>query len=140
MARQVSSCKRRFDKPGGDRCPVCGSNTKNCNERDDGMFFCRGANKDVPGFKCLGPGKGGDDFYTLSKDAGDVQGYQWSQPTEFYDYLDEGGVLRFQTVRNVPKGFWQRRPQVPNPRNDDYRKHGGDWINSTRGIDLFLFR
>jgi hypothetical protein len=46
-----------------------------------------------------------------------------------YDYLDEAGVLLFQTVRYEPKDFRQRRPDGT-----------GDWLWNLGGIQPILFR
>jgi hypothetical protein len=51
-----------------------------------------------------------------------------------YDYTDEAGVLRYQTVRTEPgkdgkpKGFYQRRPDGE-----------GGWINNIEGISKLLY-
>jgi hypothetical protein len=46
-----------------------------------------------------------------------------------YDYCDEAGVLRYQTVRFCPKDFRQRRP--------DGR---GGWIWNLKGVNRLLYR
>ena len=46
-----------------------------------------------------------------------------------YNYTDEGGVLRYQTVRFKPKEFKQRRPDG---------KDG--WIWNLKGVRLLLYR
>jgi len=46
-----------------------------------------------------------------------------------YDYRDEGGLLRYQTVRFDPKDFKQRRPDG---------KDG--WIWNLKGVRLLLYR
>jgi hypothetical protein len=45
-----------------------------------------------------------------------------------YDYVDEQGVLRHQTVRYFPKSFSQRRPDG-----------NGGWIWNLKGIDTVLY-
>ena len=49
--------------------------------------------------------------------------------TDTYDYLDEHGVLVFQTVRYVPKDFRQRRPDGK-----------GGWIWNLQEIQPILYR
>jgi len=53
-----------------------------------------------------------------------------------YDYADEGGQLRHQTVRYEPKGFKQRQPKVDNP--DPH--NGAHWVRSLEGMTPVLYR
>jgi hypothetical protein len=46
-----------------------------------------------------------------------------------YDYRDEAGVLRYQTVRFCPKDFRQRRPDSK-----------GGWIWNLKGVGRLLYR
>jgi hypothetical protein len=52
-----------------------------------------------------------------------------SEIAKTYDYTDEAGQLLYQTVRMVPKGFWQRRPDG----------HGG-WVADMKGVRRVLYR
>jgi hypothetical protein len=45
-----------------------------------------------------------------------------------YDYRELAGMVRYQTVRLEPKGFYQRRP--------DGR---GGWINNLDGVEPLLY-
>jgi hypothetical protein len=54
----------------------------------------------------------------------------------FYDYKDEAGAFKYQVVRTDPKGFFQRRPCCPNPRNEVK----DDWILGRGGVKPFLYR
>jgi hypothetical protein len=46
-----------------------------------------------------------------------------------YDYIDEAGCLRYQTVRYDPKDFQQRQPSGP-----------GQWVWNLRGVERVLYR
>lgn len=51
------------------------------------------------------------------------------QTVATYDYRDADDVLRYQSVRRSPKGFFQRRPDG-----------NGGWINNMKGVKKILYR
>ena len=51
------------------------------------------------------------------------------QIVDRYDYVDEKGKLLFQTIREKPKKFWQRRPDG-----------NGGWINNIKDVRRVLYR
>src|SRR5262249_54849166 len=50
-----------------------------------------------------------------------------------YDYVDEAGCLKYQSVRFDPKDFKQRRPKCIPPKSD------ADWIWNLKGIPRLLY-
>jgi hypothetical protein len=88
---------------------VCGFKTKGCNERDDGLIFCRGTERDSNGYKCCGPAKGDPEFHVFRL-ADSTSGNGHRHIIAEYDYRDERGTPLYQAVRLAPKDFFVRRP------------------------------
>jgi hypothetical protein len=114
-------------------CPVC-EGDHSCSVGEDGLIFCRRRSGPQPCFVYLKQAKG-DDQWAQYRREGDphLNGHAEALPRKViaatYDYKDEAGCLKFQSVRYVPKGFKQRRP--------DGR---GDWIWNLQGVHRLLYR
>src|SRR5205085_1935787 len=71
----------------------------------------------------------GDDGHAIVGRFTQLLGIDQRAVEAVYDYRDEAGCLRFQTVRFRPKDFRQRRPDG-----------SGGWVWDLKGVERLLYR